>query len=128
MLKIIFILLIAVILSYIIWSNYSIFMVEGFEWNPLQFGPRASNCYDLDKDTCLNHTNCGLCRTGYDVKCVPGDEQGAMFQGGCDDWTYTNYDRHIFLEKETSVSPSFDKQYIDYEQWYISPISRSALQ
>jgi hypothetical protein len=101
---------------------------EHFEWYPLQFGPNASNCYDLDNKSCLKYSNCGICRSGYNTKCVPGDEMGSFFEGGCDDWVYTSNTDHIFLEKSTSVTPSYDKQYIDYEQWYISPVSRSALQ
>ncbi len=92
---------------------------EHFEWQPLQFGPESSNCYKLDNKSCLKYTNCGICND----LCVPGDVNGPYFKGGCDDWTYTNFDNHIFGEKDTSVTPSFDKRYIDYEQWATAPVS-----
>lgn len=100
-------------------------------WNINNKGPMAPDCYNLSPDSCLNYSNCGLCiNTTHKLsKCVPGDEQGALFESGCDKWKYTNfYDRDYMGKCYKSTTPSFDKFYpSDYELSYVSPVSRSAL-
>lgn len=101
---------------------------EGFLWDPLWKGKRALDCYNLNKRDCMKYSNCGLCLKDGKSKCVPGDEQGPLFEENCEHWVHTNYyDRHIFDEKVTRISRPFDYHYPEYEVMYPSPTSRSAL-
>ena len=101
---------------------------ENFLWDQTWMGNTNKDCYKLNKNDCMKYANCGLCTSGNDAVCVPGDQQGPMFKEGCDQWIHTDYrDRHMFGEKVMTVSPPHDYQYPDYEAWYPSPISRARL-
>ncbi len=101
---------------------------HGFQWDPLWVGRTANDCYNLHPDQCMQYSNCGLCQKGANIECVPGDEQGPLFKETCEGWGHTNYyDRGIFGETVTTVTPPWSKIYPDYEAWYPSPVARSSL-
>ena len=98
-------------------------------WDPLWVGKVSSDCYSENHRDCMNYSNCGLCIKDGQKQCVPGDAQGAFFKEGCDQWQHTNYyDRHIFGEKVTTITPSWDKFYPEFEAHWPSPVSWSTLQ
>ena len=104
---------------------------EHFEtgWNPLWVGQKAKDCYSLGPNDCLDFENCGICRTGSTLQCVPGDTNGPYFKENCNQWMHTNfYDRHIFGEKVTTITPSWDQFAPEWEAKYPSPIIRATLQ
>jgi len=99
------------------------------QWDPLWIGKSSNDCYTEKPKDCLAYANCGLCYKDGKKKCLPGDTQGPFFAEGCRAWEHTNYyDRHIFGEKVTTITPSFDKFLPGYEIMYPSPVARSALQ
>ena len=105
--------------------------LEGFQsgWDLNWVGNLSKDCYKLNKRDCMKYANCGLCMENGQSKCVPGDVQGPYYKETCDQWVHTDYyDRHIFGEKVTTISPPWSKFYPDYETWWPSPVSRSALQ
>lgn len=122
------IIILIVIASWFIVSKVLDKKLENFMWDPLWAGNDATDCYGLSSGDCLKYSNCGLCLKNKKSKCVPGDQQGPYFKTGCKKWAYGNYyDKQLFDEADINVTPSFDHRYPDYEIWYPSPISRSAL-
>lgn len=90
-------------------------------WDPAWVGKKALDCYSLDKRDCMKYSNCGLCLKDGKMECIPGDEQGPLFKEGCRGWMHTNYyDRNIFGERVTTISPPWSHQYADYEAWFPS--------
>jgi hypothetical protein len=103
---------------------------EHFEsgWDPLWVGQRSLDCYKENKRDCMQYSNCGLCLKDGQMNCVPGDVQGPFFEDQCQHWIHTDYyDRHIFGEKVTSISPPFSQFYPDYETYYPWPGSVQTL-
>ena len=97
-------------------------------WDHEWLGPVSDDCYKLNKKDCLNNSNCGLCIKDKNATCVPGDIHGPLFKETCQGWAHTDYyDRHIFGEKVTRITPSWSAFYSDYEARYPSPQSRSTL-
>ena len=122
----ILVLVIAIVCSFFMLREKTTELFE--QWDPLWVGKMSLNCYNETPDTCMNYSNCGFCINGGKKKCVPGDTQGPFFAGNCGRWMHTNYyDRHIFGEKVTTITPSWDEIYPDYELWSPSPISRATL-
>jgi hypothetical protein len=104
--------------------DYAVRSVWDLNW----VGPAHKDCYKLKDRDCMKYSNCGLCVLNGQMQCVPGDKHGPTFKEGCEQWIHTDYhDRHIFDEKVTTVSPSFDYKYPDYEAWWPSPKSRATL-
>ena len=85
-----------------------------------------------------------MCLDSDGYKCLPGNTDGPFFTDDCQKWKYTNtYDRRIFddtgrcvagdkekcpkLAKVTRKTPTWNVRLSDYETWYPSPVSRSAL-
>lgn len=104
---------------------------EHFQWEPRWKGLQSQDCYTEKPENCLKYSNCGFClnNDGKQPKCIPGDNDGPMFQEHCPAWMHSNYyDRHIFGEKVTRITPSWAQFYPEYEYTAPSPISRSALQ
>jgi hypothetical protein len=96
---------------------------EHFNWEPRWKGPQSTDCYTEKPENCLNYANCGYCLgTGNKPpKCIPGDNDGPLFQERCPAWVHSNYyDRYIFDEKVTKITPSF-AQFYNYEAWYPWP-------
>ncbi|MCJ7636536.1 MAG: hypothetical protein MUO21_03520 [Nitrososphaeraceae archaeon] len=94
--------------------------------DPKWQGKLSSDCYTEKPENCLNFSNCGICMNNG--TCIPGDQDGPFFQGGCNGWLYSNYaDRKIFNEKVTSIVPPWDTFYPDYEATFPSPVSWAAL-
>lgn len=130
MIIIILILLLVAILTYSRnTEKFSDLTVNNSSWNPRWVGQRASDCHSLDKEQCLNYTNCGLClNNNHEPKCVHGDVHGPLFTERCQGWAHTDfYDRHIFGEKVTRITPPWSHVYSDYETWYPSPQVRATL-
>ena len=101
---------------------------EHDEWDLKWVGKRSKDCYELTNRDCMKYSNCGLCYRDGKLNCVPGDEHGPLFKEGCTRWVHTNYrDRHIFGEKDVTISPPHDYAYTDYERWLPSPQSRATL-
>ena len=101
--------------------------LEHFYWEPRWVGPKSNDCYTEKPENCLKFSNCGICLNNKN-KCIPGDEQGPLFKERCNGWAHSNYyDRHIFGEKVTTITPSLSQFYPDYEYWAPSPTSRSSL-
>jgi len=97
-------------------------------WNQLEVGKTAIDCYNLSEKDCMNYSNCGLCLKDNKKKCIPGDVHGPLAEETCDGWAYTNYyDRFIFGEKVTTITPSWSKFYSDYEVKFPSPQVRATL-
>lgn len=99
-------------------------------------GRLAKDCYDKDVKDCTKYTNCGVCMKDGQQTCVPGDEEGPMFKGGCDRWGYVNYydnraytgrynrDHTNMYTGDYSVSRPWDHFYPDYEYWAPMPTGR----
>lgn len=97
-------------------------------WALKGMGIKAKDCYSLSGKDCLNYSNCGLCYKDDKAQCIPGDTQGPFFKEDCEQWEHTNYyDRHIFGEKVTTITPPWNKFYSEYEARYPSPQSRATL-
>jgi hypothetical protein len=97
---------------------------EHFHWEPKWKGLISNDCYTEKPGNCLNYSNCGMCLSDNKPQCRPGDEQGPFFKEHCSGWMYSNYyDRKIFGEKVTSITPSFGQVYPDYEYWN-TPLGR----
>ena len=113
-------LLIVFIIIYYNLNNYEHFILDN---NVI-----ANDCYSLSNETCNNYSNCGLCIKNGKSTCVPGDVHGPSFTESCQKWKYTNYhDRHIFNESVTTITNPWNTIYPDYQIWYPSPVSWSAL-
>lgn len=142
MMIILFFIILIVIVLYNLCQKQS--SKEGFGWDPIWIGKISEDCYNETPKTCLDYANCGMCldRKGY--KCLPGDAHGPFFTDDCQKWKYTNrYDRKMFDDsgrcvagdKErcpknaqvTRETPTWNVRLPDYETWYPSPVSRSAL-
>ena len=77
----------------------------------------------------MDYSNCGLCMKDGKIECIPGDVQGPFFKEDCQGWMHTNYyDRYIFGERVTTITPPWNRFYPDYETKYPSPKSRATLQ
>ena len=98
-------------------------------WDLLWLGDINVDCYSLDKDTCNNYSNCGLCMKDGQFKCLPGDNKGPLFKEKCYRWLYTDYqERDIFGEKSTRIKTPDDYFYPKhYDTRWPSPISVSTL-
>lgn len=113
-------------------------------WDLNWKGKHHPDCYSLNLRGCNKYSNCGVCiKDDGTQQCVPGDEFGALFKEGCKWWQYTDYyDSHPYRvnsfhkenkrnyydnEKYYRIVHGWDKIYPDYEAWYPSPVSRSAL-
>lgn len=113
---------------YIKRGDYKVTNANESIWDPLWEGNVSEDCYTLSNNDCMKYSNCGLCKKAGMLECVPGDEQGPYFNGHCDGWAYTDYRaRNFFGEQVTTFSPAWNYFYSDYESYYPSPISRSAL-
>lgn len=98
-------------------------------WVQTDAGMKAKDCYGLPRNECLRYSNCGICMKNGRSECMPGDEQGPFFKEDCQGWAYSNvYDRYIFGERVTTVTPPWSMFYPDYEQRTISPVVASTLQ
>ena len=96
---------------------------EHFHWEPRWTGPVSNDCYTEKTKDCLNYSNCGICLSD-NPKCIPGDAQGPFFKERCTGWAHSNYyDRHIFDEKVTTITPSWSEFYPEYEYWN-TPLGR----
>ena len=128
------IVLIVIIAIYLGYLSYKYYKSEFFDptslqstgdgdlWDPLSVGKRAVDCYTLDNAKCLEYNNCGLCLDNKNTKCVPGDENGPYFKQNCRGWMHTdNYDRYIFGERVTTITPPWSYMYADYEAIYPHP-------
>jgi len=101
---------------------------ESNYWGLQDMGIKAKDCYALSNKDCMNYSNCGICYKDGKGMCIPGDVQGPLFKEDCEQWQYTNfYDRHIFGERVTTITPPWNKFYSEYEARYPSPISRATL-
>ena len=101
---------------------------ENNEWDPRWVGKRSKDCYELNSSDCMKYSNCGLCIKNGTQKCIPGDHHGPLFKEGCQRWIHTDYrDRHIFGEKNMTITPPYDYAYPYYEAVYPSPQSRATL-
>lgn len=97
-------------------------------WDLVGMGMKAKDCYALNNDQCMNYSNCGICYKDGKSQCIPGDTQGPFFKEDCEQWQHTNYyDRHIFGERVTTISPPWNKFYHEYEARYPSPQVRATL-
>ena len=102
---------------------------EHFQWDPLSVGKTSLDCYGETPKDCMTYSNCGLCHKDGQQICLPGDVQGPFFEENCPAWEYTNYyDKYPFGEKETTITPSWDRFLPGFEQKFPSPIARSTLQ
>lgn len=102
---------------------------EGFGWDAVWLGKVSPDCYSEPLDKCLDHSNCGMCLDkNKGNSCLPGNQHGPFFREDCQKWKYTNrYDRRIFNGEVTRETPTWNVRLPDYEIWYPSPVSRSAL-
>lgn len=74
-------------------------------WDPQWRGPIHNDCYKLNKDNCMDYQNCGLCNKDGQWRCIPGSQEGPLFDENCGRWFYTDYKvRDIFDEKATTIS------------------------
>lgn len=131
---------VAVVITVLYMNRSTITKLEKFDPNEgdpdnlcyqeLRFmGKRTSDCYKLDKRDCMKYDNCGLCLEDGKMQCVPGDVDGPFYKETCDHWMHTDsFDRHIFGERVTTISPPWSKFYPDYETKWPSPVAVSALQ
>ena len=98
-------------------------------WDPLWEGNTSLDCYKETPRNCMKYSNCGLCYKSGHAQCMPGDDDGPLFDDQCEYWQYTNYyDKHIFNEKITRLTRPWSHVYGDYEAIFPSPIARSTLQ
>ena len=129
MIRVIIIILLILFLFWL-YTGYTENRVEGFHWDPLWEGRDSQDCYKESLGNCLKYSNCGICNKGGQLKCLPGDMNGAFFDERCDNWTYKDqYERNIFNENVTRTTPQWSKFYFgDYETHYPSPVATAALQ
>jgi hypothetical protein len=123
-----FVILIVILTKYSAYETFDpSFASKETSWDHLTSDSNTSlDCYKETPRNCMKYSNCGLCVKNNNLTCLPGDVQGPYFDEHCENWVYTNYyDRHIFGEKVTTITPAWNKFYPDYEAWYPSPISLS---
>ena len=94
-------------------------------WDPQWLGPVSKDCYKLNKDTCMNYTNCGLCNKDGQWRCIPGSQEGPLFDEGCGRWFYTDYkSNNMFDQKMTTISRPEQHFYPKYyEARWPSPLA-----
>ena len=110
--------------------SHESFDPDNHAWQDLRFmGKRSSDCYKLNSTDCMKYDNCGLCLQDGKAQCVPGDVHGAFFKETCDGWKFTDsFDRHIFDERVTTITPPWSRFYPEFETKWPSPVSVSTLQ
>lgn len=117
-----FIILITILLITILLIYITTNKIENFQWDPLDVGKNAVDCYSQTEGNCLKFSNCGICYKNGITKCIPGDQSGSFFEEGCDLWKYTNYyDGHIFDQTKTTITNSWDHFKHGYEVMYPGP-------
>lgn len=98
-------------------------------WDTLWKGSTSLDCYKESQRDCMKYSNCGICYKNGNAQCIPGDDQGPLFDDQCENWSFVDYyDNYIFGEKVTKTVPPWSRFAPDYEIWYPSPRARATLE
>lgn len=124
------IIIIIILILILIYKNK--FQKQKENFNLLDTGIKNNNCYALSLSDCTKYSNCGIAEIGDRKSCIPGDIEGPFFNVNTDfkQWSYKNrYDGHIFDEVDDTRDYDIWSTFYpgEYEIFYPSPVSRSAL-
>lgn len=100
-----------------------------YQQDPKWMGKTALDCYKQQPRDCLKYSNCGICMKDGIMQCKPGDVNGPFFEDQCNNWIFKNvYDRRIFKEEVTTVSPPWNRFLPEFEVFFPEPSSYAGLQ